>query len=79
MTLPLAIDLRVSPEPTLPPAVFELDQAGNPTEAALAAEAEWNDGILIWGREGWLQVGRICRWAEDLAGDVPDLECPEPR
>lgn len=75
-TIPPVGDLRVKAEPALPREAFETDAAGEPTEAALDAEQRWNDDVLIWGRDGWLTVGRICRWAENVAGDVPDLVCP---
>lgn len=65
-------------EPALPQTVFEATPDGQPTEAALAAEDKWNDDVLIWGRAGWLQVARICRWAENVAGDLPGVECPAP-
>jgi hypothetical protein len=58
--------------------VFETDPAGNPTEAALDAEDGWNDAVLIWGRAGWRQVGRICRWAEEVGGEIEGLDCPPP-
>jgi hypothetical protein len=78
-TVPPVGDLRVQEEPPIPAAAFEMDPAtGEPTPEALEAEAGWNDQVLIWGRAGWRTVGRICRWAEDVAGDIPDLDCPQP-
>ena len=71
--LPPAADLQVKPEPPIPPAAFELDATGKQTEAAKAAEDSWGDAVLLWGREGWLQVGRLCRWAEGHGSTVP---CP---
>lgn len=75
-TIPPVADLRVQTEPRVPPAALETDPAGNPTDAALDAEERYEDDVLVWGRAGWLQVGRICRWAEGLVGDIPDVDCP---
>ncbi|MDF0490039.1 hypothetical protein PX554_18045 [Sphingomonas sp. H39-1-10] len=38
----------------------------------------WNDQVLIWGRTGWAQVGRLCRWAADMhmPGVTPDICTP---
>jgi hypothetical protein len=38
-------------------------------------EDQWRDDVLIWGREGWLTVGRICRWAK---GHGAAVDCPTP-
>lgn len=66
----------MQPEPALPPEAFEADANGEPTAAAIEAEEGWNDAVLIWGRAGWRQVGRICRWAEEVGGDIEGLDCP---
>lgn len=66
----------MQPEPAIPDAAYETGPDGiTPTAAALAAEAQWRDDVLIWGRAGWLAVGRICRWAK---GYDAQLECPSP-
>lgn len=43
--------------------------------AAEQAEAAWNDDVLIWGRKGWGQVARLCRWARDIGADLPSGWC----
>lgn len=65
--LPLASDLQVEPEPAIPDAAL-----GTGPEAE-AAEDAWNDDVLLWGRAGWAQVGRLCRWAK---GHGSPVECP---
>lgn len=56
LRLPPAADLKVQAEPAYP------------VEALTDADAErrWNDAVLIWGRDGWRQVGRLCQWAKDM-------------
>lgn len=67
----------MKPEPTLPQQAFATDAAGNPTDAALDAEDSWHDAILLWGRDGWNQVGRLCRWAVKVnKGPIAGLDCP---
>jgi hypothetical protein len=58
--LPPVADLKVQPEPAYP------------VEALTDADAErrWNDAVLIWGRDGWRQVGRLCRWANGMGATV---------
>lgn len=75
--LPPAADLQVKPEPPIPDAAFEIDPAtGEQTVAAKEAEDRWGDQVLLWGREGWQQVGRLCRWAAGHGSPVP---CPASR
>lgn len=62
---PPAVDLVVKAEPTVPD-----DALTDP-----AVEDQWRDDVLIWGREGWKTVARICRWA---AGHGSEVVCPEP-
>lgn len=63
---PLASDLRVEPKPQLVPADLE-------SEAALDAYEIKLEGH---GDRGWLQVGRLCRWAE--RNGMTGLDCPPP-
>lgn len=65
MTFPPAQDLAVKTEPVLPVEAFEEP----------AVEDQWRDDVLIWGREGWRQVGRLCRY---FKGRGMAVECPEP-
>lgn len=51
---PPAADLIQQPEPAYPLAAL--------TDPA--AEAEWGDAVLLWGRAGWAQVARLCAWAK---------------
>lgn len=62
--MPPAADLRVAAEPPYP-----LEALTDPK-----AESDWNDSVLLWGREGWQQVGRLCRWAQ--RNGAADLDCP---
>lgn len=68
-TFPSSADLSVEAEPSYPLQAFDSDE-----EVAEAAEDRWNDEILLWGRRGWDQVARICRWAE---GHGAKVDCPE--
>lgn len=67
---PPVADLQVQTEPQFP------IEALDPGETGARAEHDWNDAVLLWGREGWQQVGRICRWAE--RNGMADLNCPTP-
>lgn len=58
-----AADLQVEVEP-------RLTVAGAQSEAEYEA---YNQAVLDWGRRGWRQVARACRWT---ALHVPDLKCP---
>ena len=60
LRLPPAADLEVRAEPAYP------------VEALTDADAErrWNDEALIWGREGWRQVQRLCLWAKGMGAKV---------
>lgn len=61
--MPPAADLQVQPEPDLPAEALtdpELEQA-------------WNDEVLIWGRDGWHQVARLCRF---FKGHGMAIACP---
>lgn len=63
---PSAADLAVKPRPVA-------DPAGLTSEAALdASETE----LLLWGEEGWLAVGRLCRFYRGMG--MKGLDCPAP-
>ena len=66
---PPVADLAQTAEPEYPIAALE------PGEAGAKAEKEWNDKILIWGRKGWAQNARVCRWAVELGLKVPTGYC----
>jgi hypothetical protein len=42
------------------------------------AEDKWHDDVLAWGRKGWAQNARVCRWAVDLKMAVPKDYCAPP-
>lgn len=66
-------------EPPLPDAAFETDAQGEPTERALEAERSWTDDMIIWGRDGWLQVARLCNGAlQKLPDNYPKDLCKVP-
>lgn len=60
---PLRSDLSVKPEPSPADDVLISDEAANEYDAA----------VLIWGREGWAQVRRLCRWA--AGAGMRGLDC----
>lgn len=64
-TYPPAADLAVVPKPRLQPADLGSEAALDRHEINLEA----------WGEEGWLRVGRICRWAEARGAELP-FQCP---
>lgn len=87
--LPNAADLISKPEPVVPDAAFEVEEVTRqqaealigtmqPTEDALEAEARWRTDFILWGREGWMQVDRLCRAAKAKLPDLP-AECPPAR
>lgn len=69
---PSSADLTVEEEPAVPAEMLSDDEL-----VAREAEDRFDDSILQWGRRGWRQVARVCRWADDhgMAG----LDCPEAR
>ena len=73
--LPLASDLTVRAEPAVPDAAFEIDELGDQTEAAIAAEKDWKLDMFQWGRDGWRQVARLCRQAKDKMPNLA-VQCP---
>ena len=76
MITPPAADLRDRPEPAIPDAAFEteiVDGTVRRTEGARAAEAAWNDDILLWGRDLRDALGRACRAVKAQAPAFPDV------
>jgi len=63
---PSAADLTVKPRPVA-------DAAGLTSEAALD---RYETDLELWGEEGWLQVGRLCRFFDEMG--MPNLNCPAP-
>lgn len=64
---PSADDLKVRPKPV-------------PTIEMLASEQghlQHDAAIEAWGTDGWLQVGRICRWAVNNGARLT-FKCPKP-
>lgn len=62
---PPVADLTVEPEPPL----------GVEALTSEAAYERWNDSIRAWGRKGWDQVARLCRWHGTRGAE---LSCPPP-
>jgi len=69
LQFPPVADLKVDPEPVYPVAALE------PGEVGQQAEDSWRDEILIWGRKGWAQTARVCKWAVELGLEVPKGYC----
>ena len=63
---PPASDLTVEPKPTPPDEVLTSRIAGEQYDNALEAH----------GERGWAQVGRLCRFFDDLG--MEGLSCPPP-
>lgn len=63
---PPASDLRVEPKPVPPDEVLTSRIAGEQYDNALEAH----------GERGWAQVGRLCRFFDDLG--MEGLSCPPP-
>ena len=63
-SLPPVADLRVEPKPVPPPEIVTSAQAA----------AEYDIALETWGERGWLQVGRLCRWAREMGAQVA---CPD--
>lgn len=68
-TFPPAADLRAEPEPAYPATALEPGPAGE------AAEREWWNKILLWGRGEHDRVQRVCKWAVDLGFKAPPGYC----
>ena len=62
---PPVADLRVEPKPLLAAEALTSEQALNAHDAEVEA----------WGERGWLQVGRLCRWAQEMG--ATGVSCPK--
>jgi len=63
---PSATDLRVEPKPVPPDEVLTSRIAGEMHDNAVEA----------WGEAGWAQIGRLCRFFDDMG--MEGLNCPPP-
>jgi hypothetical protein len=63
---PSAADLQVKLRPVA-------SVEGLTSEAALD---QYETDLEIWGEEGWLAVGRLCRFFDTMG--MKDLDCPPP-
>ena len=68
-TFPPAADLQAAAEPAYPV------EALAPGAAGEAAEREWWNKVLLWGRGEHEKVKRICQWSRDLGLKVPADFC----
>lgn len=62
---PAAQDLAVEAKPQLSVEALTSEKALNDHDAEIES----------WGERGWLQVGRLCRWAQDMG--AKGLDCPK--
>lgn len=69
LQFPPVADLKVDDEPAYPETALQPGEAGQQDEDA------WRDEVLAWGRKGWAQNARVCRWAVDLGLKVPKGYC----
>jgi hypothetical protein len=65
---PPAADLIVEAEPQLDMNAVSEDSA--------AALDDYDTAHASWGRRGWAQVARICRFFRDLGMPTPDCDPP---
>lgn len=65
-SLPPAEDLRVQPKPVPSDEVLTSSIAGELHDNAVEA----------WGEAGWAQVGRLCRFFDEMG--MSGLDCPAP-
>lgn len=65
-SLPPAEDLRVQPKPVPSDDVLTSRIAGEQHDNAVEA----------WGEAGWAQVGRLCRFFDEMG--MEGLDCPPP-
>ena len=68
---PPAADLAIEAEPQLDAAALAL---GSSNESAAALD-DYDIAHAAWGRRGWDQVTRLCRWFKDAG--APTLDCGE--
>lgn len=64
---PPASDLRVEPKPVPADDVLTSRMAGE----------RYDNAVDAWGEAGWLQVGRLCRFFDELG--MKGLSCPPPQ
>ncbi|WP_052730479.1 hypothetical protein [Sphingomonas sp. SRS2] len=64
MKAPPAADLIVEAEP-------QLDAGAVANDSAAALDA-YDIEHASWGRRGWDQVARLCRWFRDAGAPTPD-------
>lgn len=69
VAFPPVSDLKREIEPEYP------IEALVPGEEGQKVEDAWRDKILMWGRRGWNQNARVCKWAVDLGLKVPEGYC----
>ena len=65
-SLPPAADLAVQPKPVPPEEVLTSRIAGE----------QYDNAVEAWGEAGWAQVGRLCRFFDEMG--MPNLKCPAP-
>lgn len=65
-TFPRAEDLTVQPKPV--PADDVL--------ASRVAGERYDNAVEAWGEDGWAQVGRLCRFFDEMG--MKGLNCPPP-
>jgi hypothetical protein len=46
-----------------------------PGAAGEAAERQWWNDVLVWGRAHHDRLARVCAWAADLGYDLPKGYC----
>lgn len=64
--LPPAQDLLVQPKPVPPDEVLTSRIAGE----------QYDNAVEAWGEAGWAQVGRLCRFFNEVG--MKGLDCPAP-
>lgn len=73
------------PPPAVPDAAFETETITREqadaligterfTDEALRAQQMFETEMALWGREGWMQVDRLCRAAKAKLPELP-VEC----
>ena len=65
-TFPRAEDLTVQPKPSPPDEVLTSRIAGE----------RYDNAVEAWGEDGWAQVGRLCRFFDEMG--MKRLSCPPP-
>lgn len=65
-TFPRAEDLTVQPKPVPSDDVLTSRIAGE----------RYDNAVEAWGEDGWAQVGRLCRFFDEMG--MEGLDCPPP-